>query len=158
MPDIFSRTITDGGQQSADVAVLTLAGAGSTGLTGVGQLVQNLNLQYQQNIQRFYDLSSNQLFYVGGRTQGTATMGQLLGPATVSTAMYDLLGNVCNAGKNNIEFKVATGCGTGASAKTTYSCTLCVMSGLQIQVQAEQMVIQHNATLTIGSLAASQVL
>ena len=160
MSDIFNRTIVDGGQQSADAAVLTFAGAGaaskSTHLVGVGQLVQNLNIQYQQNIQRFYDISSNKLYYVGGRTQGTATIGTLLGPAAVSTGMYLQLGDVCKAKENTVDFTIGAVCGTsnGVTGKTTYTCELCVMSSLQIQIQAEQMVIQHNATLTVGQLSA----
>lgn len=159
--DIFSRTIEDGGQQSTDAAVLTFAGSGSDSLVGVGQLVQNLNVQYQQNIQRFYDLSTNKLFYVGGRTQGTATIGTLLGPNSVSTRMYAQLGDICNVASNNVDFTVGSGCqgagfvGPTQNTTTTYSCKLVVMSALQLQVQAEQMVIQHNVTLTVGSLTAT---
>ena len=155
--DVFSRTITDGGQQSTDAAVLVFAGAGSDALIGVGQLVQNLNIQYQQNIQRFYDLSSSKLFYVGGRTQGTATMGTILGPQSVSSKMYSQLGDICKVKDNNVDFTVTAGCTTGGSTstETTYSCELVVMSALQLQVQAEQMVIQHNVTLTVGSLTAT---
>lgn len=160
MPDVFQRTIEDGGTQSTDVAVLTFAGASAGGsLTSVGQLVQSLQLQYQQNIQRFYDLSSSKIFYVGGRTQGTANIGFLIGPAQVNIAMYTQLGDVCKAAQNTVAFTLKSGCSTAGVATrpaATYTCGFTVMNSVQLSVQAEQMVIQHQVGMTVGRLEATQ--
>ncbi len=83
--DIYSRT-TDayGGSFAADQGTLTfpalIGGKGSD----AGFLIQNMQANYTQNVTRLYEIGSPNVYYVGGRTQGSASIQRVVGPRKVA--------------------------------------------------------------------------
>jgi hypothetical protein len=114
--DIFGRESTLGGAIASDAAKIVFAGGGDSivgGVSasgGVGLLTQNLQISYQQQVTRIYEVGSNFTFLVAGRAQGTLGLGRVLGPRAVQTQFYRNYGNVCNASNNNLALELAAGC------------------------------------------------
>lgn len=159
MVDIFNRVNADfGGAFKADQAVLSF-GSGSASL--LVALTQQLQFQYSQAVTRLYELGSNDIYYVAGRTQGQATMSRVVGPVGSIAAIYARYGDVCNAASNTIEitldpnlcFDTATGVGaTTSNPSVSYALDYCVITQVGISVGAQDMVINDSTTFTFGEL------
>jgi hypothetical protein len=129
-------------------------------------LVQNVNASYMQNVTRLYEVGNNttnqggakagavgvaNVYYVGGRTQGTMGMARVVGPSTVLKAYYTKFGDVCQAKTNTIQlyFKPLA-CQTDTFA--VYTCAYCVIVQLGISVAAQDLVVNENSQLMFSSM------
>jgi hypothetical protein len=160
--DIFNRGLDFGGSFASDKATLklpALASAIGGGPDLTGFLVQNLNVNYQQQITKLYEVGGTKIYYVGGRTQGQATLSRIIGPKIVAKAFYENYGDVCRISEegNNIEFELeGASCGADGNsppgAKAKYTAKFCVVTTVGFTVQAQDMLINEQVTLMIGSL------
>ena len=94
MANIFKATQTHAGGFRADDLVLT-RGGNSLG----GHLVQQMSLQYQQQITTLYEVGSSNVYYVGGRAQGNLTIARVAGPEEVPGILIDTYNDICNPGQ-----------------------------------------------------------
>lgn len=163
MADVFSRA----SQNLADIipvdaAKITFA-AGGGNTFGVGMLTQNIQINYQQQINRLYEVGSNSTYFVGGRTQGQLAIGRVIGPRGVQVAFYTKYGNMCNARDNTINFSSSGDCSTGASVASgsigaadgtgaKYTMKFCVITNIGISVGAQDMIVNENLQLLFVSL------
>src|SRR6478609_7370678 len=109
MADIFNRASNKLGKAfAADGAAVAFSG--EDGLLGAGMIVQNVNIGYQQQVTRIYEIGSDLTYYIAGRVQGNLTVGRIVGPGVIMGAFYAKFGNVCNAQDNVMNLMVATGC------------------------------------------------
>ena len=181
MASIYQRQRSGwGGSFASDIAALTLAGSG----TPLG-IVQNAQLQFAQQIARIYDVGNNgggsaggivPVFYVGGRTQGQATIARVLGPQSGALCtFYNQMGNVCSP--QDLQFSFAGGCERGdagpkptervsfsnATGQTSYSAvrytaTACVMTNLGVSVASQDMIVNENISLMFANLDCAMTL
>ncbi len=150
MADIYQRSVsTFGGAFAADKARLNFAGVGNAGL-----LLQSIQLQYQLAVTRLYELSSRNVYYVGGRTQGQASMTRVIGPRTLLSAFYEQYGDVCRARGNTLTLSVDGDCDS-AGRNAAYTARYCVLSSVGIQITAGEMVISESSSLMFSSLEYS---
>jgi hypothetical protein len=180
MPDIYSRQRTGfGGSFASDLAALTIAGS----VTPLG-IVQNVQVQFSQQIARIYDVSNGgtageagglvPVFYVGGRTQGQATIARVLGPQSGALcSFYAQMGNVCSP--QDLTFTFRGGCGAaGEGANPTallpfanavgnanfnqvvYTIEAAVMTNLGIQVGSQDMIVNENISLMFANLVCEE--
>ena len=158
------------GSFSSDTAALTLAGA----TTAVG-IVQNVQVQFAQQIARIYDVSNGgttgqgqvPVFYVGGRTQGQATIARVLGPQSGALCdFYTLMGQVCSP--QDLSFTFAGGCpsaGTGTKkisitnavgadtiSRVKYSMQGCVLTNIGVTVGSQDMIVNENVTIMFANM------
>jgi hypothetical protein len=168
MADIYSRQKTAyAGSFASDVAGLTIAGT----TTALG-IVQNVQVSYSQQVARIYDVSNGgagatavPVFYVGGRTQGQASIARVLGPqSSAICAFYESMGNVCSP--QDLSFTFAGGCDTNgrttarignAVGSTTinrvkYSITGAVMVNLAVGVGAQDMIVNESVALMFANM------
>lgn len=155
MSDIYGRQpLQFAGAFSADDMSVTFGGVGLD--AGAGLIVQSLNFQYSQPINRIYDLGNARLlFYVAGRPQGQAGLSRIIGPRAVTLAFYEAYGDVCNAGGNTLDFSFATGCGGNTNSGTAaFSISGAVLTNVAGSIQAEQMIFNEQLQLMFASLSA----
>jgi hypothetical protein len=180
MADVYSRQRTGfGGSFASDLAALSIAGQANIPLG----IVQNVQVQFAQQIARIYDVSNGGLagaaggivpvFYVGGRTQGNATIGRVLGPQSGALCnFYEEIGNVCSpqdlsftfrggcsvsSGRNATKpaaFRNAVGSATANGVK--YAIEAAVMTNIGIQVGAQDMIVNENITLMFANLKCDE--
>lgn len=149
--DIFGReSSTFGGAFAADAATMTFAGAGANS----GTLVQTVNISYQQQIQKLYEVGSNQIYHVGGRTQGTGSIGRIIGPKQLGPLLYGVYGNICNVGQNTLQFTFQANC--QGSTTVTYTCHLVLVTALGFNLQAVDMMINEQVQFMFSGLTTDQ--
>ena len=179
MPSVYSRQRTGfGGSFASDLAALTIAGS----VTPLG-IVQNVQVQFSQQIARIYDVSNGgtagkagglvPVFYVGGRTQGQASIARVLGPQSGSLCQfYQEMGNVCSP--QDLSFTFRGGCeglsgnrptqqlpfsnatGNANYNQTTYTIEAAVMTNLGISVGSQDMIVNENVSLMFANLKCNE--
>lgn len=153
MPNhVFGRTSPAvKGVFAADLAVVTL----SNGLSPT--LMQNLSLQYAQQVSRFFQLGSADMYYIGGRTSGQLSTGHVVGPGATILTWYTQFGNVCNAPTNHIQF-AAKGqlCNNQQALGLVFDVAYVVLTSLGIAVQSQDVVISESSQSMFSSLEVTQ--
>ncbi len=151
--NLFGRTGNDfGGSFAADAAKIIFAGGTSDALAGagggVGLLTQQLQVGFQQQISRIYEVGSNFTFLVEGRSQGQFSVGRVLGVRPVQLAFYSKYGNVCNAATNILSLQLATGCddrpGGAKLASIAFLIRAAVLISVNITVAAMDMIVNES--------------
>ncbi len=160
--DIYGRfSNAFGGAFAADSARLTFAGgadslvgAGAASAGGVGLLTQNLSFSYQQLVSRLYEIGTNYAFYVSGRTQGSLSIGRVLGPRPVSMAFYQKYGSVCFAATNILTLGMATACTSPATSNSNYGwkMSFCVITSISVSVNAQDMLVNEQLQMMFAAL------
>lgn len=160
MADLFNKTTkgyVDG--FSLDKAKLTFSNfTGATGGTLTsktsGLLIQNVQVNYQQQVSFVYDLTAPaDVYYVSGRTQGTLQIGKVVGSAGTMKTFYTEFGDVCKMNANkNFTMSGITGCTTttGASGNIVIHQPLVTSVGFSMSV--DNAVIGENCQLMFASL------
>jgi len=166
MSAIYERQKTTfGGSFSSDVAALTIAGT----LTSLG-IVQNVALNFAQNVSRIYDVANGGLapvvpvFYVGGRTNGNLSIARVLGPQSGALCeFYARVGNVCLPqdftftfqGGCNVDGSIATinnAVGPAGSNRVQYSVEDAVMVNLGVSINSNDMIVNENVQMIYANL------
>jgi hypothetical protein len=153
--DIFNKTARNqAGGFSVDKAQLSFSSIGADGTSGL--LIQNVQIQYTQQISFVYDLAkADDVYYVAGRTQGTLAIGKIVGSKTTFKTFYSTYGDVC-AKKGNIQLSGATGC-TGAALGQTGNIIIQepIITQLGIQMTVDTAIISENVQLMFATLTMS---
>jgi len=148
MSDIFNRTVSFGNAfKSEDV---TIAFSGVT----AGMLVQNLNIGYQQQISRLWELGSQKQYYIAGRTGGNFAIAKLAGPTAGMTSFITTYGDVCNAQSNTIAFSYGGGWCTGGSGGGNLSLHHAVIENVGLTVSSNDMIVNQNISGMYASLSS----
>lgn len=159
--DIFNRnTNVFGGSFSADSAKLTFPAlqnaAGAAVGADMGLLVQQLGVNYTQQVARLYEVGQPAIYYVGGRTSGTINLDRVVGPRAINEQFYRTYGDVCRARQNMLRFSFQSGCGEDAAAnvfrEVAYQCHFCVITGISANVRAQDMIINEGLQIMFSSL------
>lgn len=175
MADIFSRASDSfGGSFSADGVVVNFSNLGND--VGVGLLTQNLALNYSQNVSKVFEIGTDRVYFVAGRTNGSLGMGRILGPTKVQVALYNRFGDVCQAAKNNLTFTLSAACKPSSSAgsgrvfldgpragsntqtgqasnnRSIYETKFNVLIGIGLQMAAQDMIVNEQMQMMFGSL------
>lgn len=139
MPSVFSAAQTYNGGFRADQLNMVIQGTPVAGL-----VIQNVNFTFSQQITMLYEIGSrnaNFVYYVGGRTQGTASIARILGPASSQARFIENFGDLCDPG--NIDFDASSGCPGGGGGDVRYTLISAVLTTLALSVTANDIVINE---------------
>lgn len=149
--DVFSRkTDLFGGAFAADSSELYLPGSSEA----TGLLVQQLQFTYAQQVTRLYEIGSQAIYYVGGRTNGDASINRVLGPKQLAVQFYQDYGDLCKAGTNTLQFKMSASCPTGAKtrADATLVLGMTVITQIGVTMTAQDMLINEQLRMMYSGL------
>lgn len=161
MADIFNRnTNTFGGSFAADDAYITFpalfdAATGASVGADIGLLIQRLQMSYQQQVTRMYEVGRAAIYYVGGRTNGDIGVDRVIGPKAISQNFYRTYGDMCRARSNTLNFSLESGCGfseSGQRALVDYTCHFCVVTTVGVNVAAADMIVNESIRIMFSSL------
>jgi len=130
---VFAGGQTHFGGFRADQLTLTF------GPTDVrGYLVQNVQFSYTQQVTMLYEIGSDYVYYVGGRTQGTATLSRVIGPSPLAAQFLELYNDICDP--KPIAFNASAGCEGGG---LEYELIDAVLTTVSVSVTAQEVVINE---------------
>ena len=145
MADVFGRDVKVGGGFKADGAKVTFAGKGCS----EGLLVQNISIQYQQQINRLYEVGCPEVYLIAGRTQGTVSMARIIGPKGIMKDFYKEYGDPCNEKSLTIELSPGM-CEKASNSSVTAKKV--IITSIGISVSANDMLINEQMQLMFVTL------
>lgn len=152
MQDIFTQNTIYGGSFKANRASLTFT-TGTTDLGGVGLLVQGLQGQYTQQVQRVYEIGpDNRVYFIVGRAMGQLGMNQLIGPFQLTNTFVTGFADPCNTPSNKIRLNTLDGACDTNSGLTGYGFENCLLTTVGVNIEATTMVIRQNLALEFTSM------
>lgn len=138
--------------------------AGVRGAGGNLGVVTNIQVQFSQTVNRIFDLNkaagAGAFYYVGGRAEGRATFGRLIGPAGSGCLFYADYGNIC-AIKASLTLTFvgsgAGGAGVGACADTPSTYKLLKPIAIQVGItqNAQDTMINENVQFMFADMRCS---
>lgn len=151
--DIFGRDVAQAGFGGA------FSAAGATMVIDEVEdlLVTNVQVQYQQQINRIFDVQNDKTYYVQGRVQGNGSLGTVVGPKGAGDTSLERLGDPCNRAKMLFDF-TGSRCGAdGSSSSLRRKRGLhdVVLQSVGFTVQAQDMVINENLGIQFGRMTAA---
>jgi hypothetical protein len=144
--DVFNREVNLGTPLAAESTRLLVAG-----LTDEDMLAQNVRIEYKQNINRLWEVGSSKQFFIAGRTEGTMSVGRVVGGKGVSGEFIKQYGDVCNIASNHITLKLDAGCGS-TSDKGSITASGVVVNSVAYNVQAQDMIINEEVSMMFARL------
>lgn len=147
MPSVFAAPQTHAGGFRADRVRLTIAGRNAPGL-----VIQNIQFSFSQQVTLLYEIGSNNVYYVGGRAQGNATIGRILGPAAAQCALLTSYGDLCQP--KDIAFSASSGC--EANTGCSYTLKKAVMTTITASVNSNDIVINESLQLMFTDIDLRQ--
>lgn len=112
MANIFDTGQKVGDPFSADTAILQFNG-GSADLA----VVQSFAAQGAQQVSPMWDLASNNVHVIKGRSSYSASMGQVVGPKKLSLQLLDQYQDVCNIAENYMLMSLVNKCKASATSR-----------------------------------------
>lgn len=147
MASVFATTQVHNGGFRADQFSLAFGGVDVAGF-----LVQQLQFNFQQPVQMMYEVGSPNVYYIGGRAQGSASIGRAIGPAPLAAGFLQQYNDICNP--QDIELDASAGCqGNGLS----YTLQDAVMNGLSLGTAANTLVVSENLGFLFANLDSPQI-
>ena len=146
--DIFNREVDLGQPMAADQTRLLFTQLGNQDM-----LVQQVAIQYAQNVNRLWEVGSAYTYFIAGRTQGTCSLKRVVGSKGVSSAFIAQYGDVCKMAENALSFQFEAGCKAGSSEGVgSLSCQGAVINSLAYSVAAADMIINEDLTIMFAYL------
>ena len=163
MADMFNRETVLGGVMSAEATRVNFSGTGlDSEVTQKGLIMQQLQVEYKQNVTRLYALEDAKVYFVAGRTEGTFTIQHVIGPQGLLTEFLKSYGDVCKIGNQVLNLSTLVGCGSQGGAipgseKAVSKASSVVLkapciTAFGLQMQAGNMVIASTLTGMFVSL------
>ena len=152
MSDMFARETVLGGVMSAEAIRVNFSGNNLDPAATKGLIMQQLQLEYKQNITRLYALEDAKVYFVAGRTEGTFTVQHVVGPQGLLSVFIETYGDVCAIGNQVLNLSTTVGCGTtggkinGDAVPSSVELKAPVISAFGLQMQAGNMVIASTLT------------
>jgi hypothetical protein len=114
--------------------------------------MQSLGMNYTQQVSRLFELSSSNIYYVGGRTMGNANTNRVAGPRRMTLEFYKTYGDVCNAKTNTLHMSAQAGCNAASLSRQSYSAHFVVLTSMTVQVAAADAIINEALQFIYSSL------
>ena len=147
--DIFQRQVELGTPLAADATRLLLPDLGDGDL-----MVQSVSVQYQQNINRLWEVGSFKTFFIAGRTQGTLQLKRVIGAKGLSTGFIQRYGDVCQIRSNQMTLSLGASC-TDFQNQGGLKVEGCVITSVGYSIAAADMIINEDIAMMFAKLGLS---
>lgn len=153
MAQVFATQQVLGGKLRADKVKVMLNIEG-VGTPATGMLLQNIQFNYTQQITLLYEIGGEEdkanVYYVGGRAQGTMTIARIIGPAQAQLDLITDYGDICEP--KDISFDASGSCKGGSGIK--YTIHDAVLTTVGVSVAAQDIVIHEQLQFMFINLEA----
>jgi len=141
MANVFRATQKHGGSFQASDLVMQI-----NGNSLASHVVQQVGMQYQQQISQVFEIGSNNVYYVGGRANGTMNIARIAGPEQIPGILITAYNDICSPGEMKLSrgsSKCASGGAIAQQQDGEYALDGVIMTSLGINTQAQEVVVNE---------------
>ena len=139
MSTVFNRTVEFGDAHKSDRVVVSFGGLGAS----MGFLLDGVQLQYAQAMQRIHNLTDNKTYFIAGTPEGQFSVTGVYGPSASTSVFLEQFHDVCSMKDNNLTMGYADGWCTGdnGSGVTSdlYTMSQCLITAVSGNLTSQQM-------------------
>jgi hypothetical protein len=151
MADVFGTDSKLAGVFKGTTFRLTLGG-GSGSLEGA--LVQQVQIQYERQLTRIWELGSRNQYYVEGRTQGQGSLQQIVGPKGIVTGLLSELSDICKATSRALTLTAGNRAGScGVEAEATMQLAGPVATSVSMGANSAEFVVNSGLVLMFTGMS-----
>jgi hypothetical protein len=143
MAAVFASNQSYAGSFRADFLTLSIAGVDARGM-----IVQAVSFNYNQQVSLLYELGSPNVYYIGGRAQGSATISHIAGPGRLGPLILRTFRDMC--APSDLGFVASAGCNRNFQAR--YMLQSAVLVGFAGAITSQDAMISNNLQLTFLNL------
>lgn len=120
--------------------------------TTQGLLCQQAQLSFTQQVNALYELGSEDLYYVLGRSNGQASIGRVVGPTSLSGDVITSFGDPCEEHKLSLSATSCTLSNRGTAPTTTYTCSGAILTSVGATVTSRDVVVNEQMGFIFSDL------
>ena len=113
-----------------------------------GMLVQNVQFSITQQITFLFEIGTTDVYYVGGRAQGTASIARIIGPGANQSDLINDYGNLCEPAP--IDFIASGACPSAGGI--SYTLVGAVLTTIANSVNANDIMINEQLQFIFSDL------
>jgi len=118
---------------------LTLSGG-----AGVGYMIQNWNINYQQQVQEIFELGSSNLYWIKGQPQGQGTIARIIGDGGNGVNLFPQSAfDLCDGGAT-MTIAASSGQCSGTAGTVNLSMDGVVVTAIGVSMSVQDMMLQQN--------------
>ena len=91
---------------------------------------------------------------MGGRTEGSLQLTNVVGPQNLTAAFFQCLGDMCTT-PATASFSVCFSQGCGATTQTCWNIDFPLLTGISLGITSNEMIVSMNMTVQFGRLTLS---
>jgi hypothetical protein len=140
---------------TADIMKMSVAGGGNI---EQGFLVQNVTIQYNQPLNRIYEIGTNLVYFAPGRSIGTMQMGRIVGKEPI-TGIFGATGSgiwttkgIGQAARVILLSSIGTTGGSADAPAVTFKVNGAVIESYGFATDANGLLVQENVTIQFAGL------
>jgi len=154
MADIFGKEtkFRPANFVTADAMILIISGGGRS---AAEYLVQQVSIQFNQPLNRVYEIGSANVYFAPGRPVGTVQLGRIVGAQSI-TALLGEAGSGVWTTDGNVNSHMLTFFKRGGNVGAyhlSYIITGAVVDGYSSQTDANSLLVQETASLQFAGLS-----
>jgi len=157
MADIYGKNTEFGKTSILTADVMSIIVEGGLGKDATGFLIQNVTVQYNQPLNRIYEIGSNKVYFAPGRSIGSMQLGRIIGQNTISKVLGPTGTKLwttqdITAGDRHITLKGTSTFGGGCAVTVEYKISGAVVESYGFAADANGLLVQENVTIQFASL------
>ncbi len=153
MPDIFGKETKYKSTTFVTSENLKLT-VSSGGNVQEEYLVQNISLQYNQPVNRLFEIGTSNIYFAPGRPLGSFQIGRIIGKYPI-TAIFGNFGEGIWSTDNRQDGAGTITLSSSIGNNVNYTLSGCVVEAYALASGANDLLIQENVTGQFASLSSS---
>lgn len=145
---VFGGTQSYAGSARADQMRFNIAGQ-----TVQGMVLQNVQFTFTQQVNMLYEIGSGNVYYIGGRAQGTASVARIIGPGRAQLSLISTFKNLCAPA--DLQLDGSAMCDQGSSSGVNYKLRNAVLTSIAGSVNANDVLINEQLQFMFADLDVS---
>lgn len=141
---VYGGTQQWAGSSRADKMTFTIAGQDVKGM-----VLQNVQFTFSQQISMLFEIGSGNVYYIGGRAQGQASIGQIIGPGKSQLDLINKFKDMCQP--NTLDLGGKGGACEGGSG-VSYSLKKAVLTSIGASVNSQDVQINQQLTFMFADM------
>jgi hypothetical protein len=143
MADVFGATTTYGGVFK-----------GTTfGIADKGALVQGVQVQYQRQVSRVWELGSMKQYFLEGHTEGQGSIEHIVGPKGLINELAAKYKDICSTDRTMVLSASTAECGDQPGGTSTITLAGVLVTALSFQSQAQNHMVNSSMQIMFTGMS-----